>query len=52
MSDGVDVGELGQLLEVRAHQDLHLTHVRLLDLNNTDGSDPVLVLEVPAQISL
>lgn len=33
VSNGVDVGELSQLLEIWAHQQLHLTHVRLLDLN-------------------
>lgn len=33
VSNGVDVGKLGQLLEIWAHQYFHLTHVRLLDLN-------------------
>lgn len=31
---GVDVGKLGQFLEVWAHQDLHFTHVGLLHLGD------------------
>lgn len=34
VSNGVDVGKLSKLLEIRAHQDFHLTHVRLLDLQD------------------
>lgn len=38
VAHGVDVGELGQLLEVWAHQDLHLTHVWLLHLEEQQSS--------------
>lgn len=37
VTHGVDVGELGQFLEVWAHQDFHLTHVGLLHLEEAVG---------------
>lgn len=52
VSDGVDVRKLSQLLEIWAHQDFYLTHVRLLDLQdtNTKGVKSYLNAKVTNQI--